>query len=119
MTLPSPTPVNAAGEPITPQANGLTHSAPVRGWSPRLWENRELVAVQPPRPEDLDALIERFWSDPELQGLPHVYVGDNTVIVPAAVVDHLRRQGHPFSTKPVVSAGDLPPEEVNDLRRNG
>jgi hypothetical protein len=91
----------------------------MRGWSPQFWENRQLVAVRPPRPEDLDALIERFWSDPALDGLPRVYVGDNTVIVPAAVVDYLREQGHSFDTKPVVSAGDLPAEEVNAIRRTG
>jgi hypothetical protein len=30
----------------------------------------------------LDALIDEFWSDPLVQGVPRISIGENTVVVP-------------------------------------
>jgi hypothetical protein len=107
------------GKLITMPEVKPTPAGPPHSWSPQFWSNRQLVGLQFPNPEGLDALIEQFWTDPVLEGLPRVYVGDNTVIIPAAVVTYLRQQGHSFTARPVVSAGDLPAEEVNEIRRCG
>ncbi|MCI0460408.1 MAG: hypothetical protein L0Z62_25935 [Gemmataceae bacterium] len=107
------------GSLATPPEVQPALAGPTRGWSPQLWSNRQLVGLQFPTHEGLDTLIERFWTDPVLEGLPHVYVGDNTMIGPAAVVDHLRQQGHTFTPRPVVSADDLPAQEVNAIRQCG
>jgi hypothetical protein len=86
-------------------------------WERSIWYYPKKAALEFRSEEDLDALIDRFWSDPELYGMPRVYVGQDTVIVPAEAVDYLRQKGHPFTVRNVVSAGDLPPEEVNRIRR--
>jgi hypothetical protein len=87
-------------------------------WSPTYWGTYPQAALQFASDEGLNALIDEFWSDPLLRGMPRFYVGDNTVIVPASVVEGLRRKGHQFVVQKVVSAGDLPAEEVNRIRRS-
>jgi hypothetical protein len=115
----SPTP-----EPTATLANG--GAAPRNGpetarppWWSDSWAPVEEAALQFPTEEVLDALIGDFWSDPLLRGMPRFYVGDNTVIVPASAVEYLRGKGHPFEVHKVISAGDLPAEEVNRIRREG
>jgi hypothetical protein len=96
---------------------GVAASHPL-GWEPLLGGGGHQAALQFGSAEGLDALIDQFWSDPLLQGVPRIFVGDNTVIVPASVVEHLRQAGHEFAVQKVVSAGDLPAEEVNRIRRS-
>jgi hypothetical protein len=69
--------------------------------------------------EELDAAIDWLWTVPELRELPRVHVGDNTMVVPAGAADLFRRKGYQFTLRSVVSAGDLPAEEVNRIRREG
>jgi hypothetical protein len=107
----------ARGENGTAVPSGVAADYPL-GWGPLLGGGSCQAALQFGSAEGLDALIDRFWSDPLLQGVPRIYVGDSTVIVPASVVEHLRQSGHDFVVKKVVSAGDLPAEEVNRLRQS-
>jgi hypothetical protein len=88
------------------------------GWEALLGGGGQPAALQFRSAEGLDAVIDQFWSDPLLRGMPRIYVGDNTVVVPAPAVEHLRRTGHEFALQKVVSAGDLPAEEVNQIRRS-
>jgi hypothetical protein len=90
----------------------------LQGWEPLLGAGSQQAALQFATAEGLDALIDQLWSDPLLQGVPRIYVGDNTVVVPASVVDHLRQTGHKFIAQKVVSAGELSAEEVNRIRRS-
>jgi hypothetical protein len=64
------------------------------GWEPLLRGGSRQAALQFGSTEGLDSLIDQFWSDPLLQGVPRIHVGANTVIVPATVVEHLRQTGH-------------------------
>jgi hypothetical protein len=130
---PTPTPVNPTLPPSTDplhvpsegHAHGGISTSAIQsarqggGWNPQLWSNRELVGLHCPRREDLSALIEQFWEDPALDGLPRVHVGDQTVVVPAAVVDYLRDKGHAFIVQPARSSADLPQEEADRIRRLG
>ena len=68
---------------------------------------------------DLDSAIDLLWSDPELQGMPRVHVGEQTMIVPTAALPLFRKKARNFTATAVVSAGDLPAEEVNRIRRGG
>jgi hypothetical protein len=117
--MEAPANIGASGQPVVevhPRPATLPVGEPT-GWRGSFWDYREHVALRFASSEDLDALIDRFWSDPALWGLPRVYVGDNTVVVPAGAADYLRQQGHEFTLTKVVSAGDLPAEEVNRIRR--
>src|SRR5688572_19181261 len=86
-------------------------------WAPRFWDNAHQVGLQFDSETDLDAAIDWLWEAPELRDLPRVHVGRNTMIVPAAALALFRQKGFQFTVCPVVSAGDLPPEEVNRIRR--
>jgi hypothetical protein len=88
------------------------------GWEPLLGGGDQQAALQFGSAEGLDALIDHFWSDPLLLGVPRIYVGNNTVVVPASVVEHLRQTRHEFVVQKVISAGDLSAEEVNRIRRS-
>ena len=101
--------------PVT--GNGCqAHVLQEGSWSPRFWANSAHVAIRFDSPEQLDAAIDWLWAAPEMRDLPRVHVGDNTMIVPAAAVEHFRSQGHRFTIRKVVSAGELPSEEVNRIR---
>jgi hypothetical protein len=107
----------ARGENGTAAPSCVAASQPL-GWEPLLGGGSQQAALKFGSAEGLDALIDQFWSDPLLQGVPRIYVGDSTVVVPASVVEHLRQTGHEFIAQKVVSAGDLPAEEVNRIRRS-
>jgi hypothetical protein len=114
--LPTTTSVGESA-PKLPNGPGAVPEWPMGRWNPQFWSYRQLVAIQFRTEEDLDAAIDLLWDDSELQGLPHVHVGDWTMIIPAQAVDCFQRKARNFCIKSVVSAGDLPPEEINRIRR--
>jgi len=83
------------------------------------WDNSQQVGLQFGSTEELDAAIDWLWTDAILRDLPRVHVGRNTMIVPADTVDLFRNKGYHFTLSRVVSAGDLPPEDINRIRREG
>jgi hypothetical protein len=87
-------------------------------WSPQFWANKH-AALQFSSTEELDAAIGWLWEVPELRHLPRVHVGENTMIVPEGAVDAFKKKGYDFTVSKVVSAGDLPADEVNRIRREG
>src|SRR5206468_3909173 len=87
--------------------------------TPRSGANGSQVGLQFASEEELDKAIDWLWSAPELRELPRIHVGQNTMIVPASAVELFRQKGYHFTLCTVVSAGDLPPEEVNRIRREG
>jgi hypothetical protein len=85
----------------------------------QFWANTRQVGLRFVSGEELDAAIDWIWTVPELRELPRVHVGDNTMVVPAGAADLFRQKGYQFTLSTVVSAGDLPSEEVNRIRREG
>ena len=69
--------------------------------------------------EELDAAIDWLWTDTRLRDLPRVHVGRNTMIIPASAVDLFRDKGIHFAVSEVISAGDLPTDDLNRVRREG
>jgi hypothetical protein len=57
-----------------------------------------------------------FWHDPDFFGLPRYYVGDWTVVVPAAAVEALRRRGLEFVVQLVAVPGATSAQRLNELR---
>ena len=110
-------PLTEAGESGLP-ALGPGAGRPDR-WSPRFWANAPQAALRFATEEELDAAIDWLWNTPELRELPRVHVGRNTMIVPEQTVPLFRQQGFKFTHGKVISAGDLPPEEANRIRRGG
>jgi len=100
-------------------ARGRNGSIRAKGKVPRFAATTPQVALQFAAGEELDAAIDWLWSTPELRELPRVDVGENTIIVPEEAVELFRRKGYQFIQCAVVSAGDLPSEEVNRIRREG
>jgi hypothetical protein len=103
------------------QSNGSANVG-VRGpekWAPQFWANPRQVALRFASGEELDAAIDWLWSVQELRELPRVHVGQNTMVIPAGAVDLFRKKGFRFTQSLVVSAGELPAEEVNRIRREG
>jgi hypothetical protein len=109
---------NGAGRETAPAETGaaLPAGQPLR-WDPAFWSYPQHAALRFDSEADLDAAIDLLWNDRELRGLPRVHVGDNTLIVPADAVDAFRKKARHFVVQPVVSAGDLSPEEANRYRR--
>jgi hypothetical protein len=58
-------------------------NTPKASWKPNLSAYREKLAFKFSSQVDMNAFIDLVWSDQDLHGMPHVPVGDNTVIVPA------------------------------------
>jgi hypothetical protein len=86
-------------------------------WLPLIGWYRQHVGLEFDSVEDYDAALDLVWSDPELLGVPRVHVGRNTMIVPAAAAPIFQKKGCKFTPRKVISAGDLPAEEVNRIRR--
>ena len=87
-------------------------------WNP-FWSYRHQAAIRFASEEDLDTAIDLLWNDSDLQGLPHVHVGENTMIVPAEAVECLRQKACNFTLERVVAAGDLPPKTINKIGGQG
>jgi hypothetical protein len=90
-----------------------------RAWASQFWANTQQVALRFASAEELDAAIDWLWVTPEMRELPRVHVGENTMVVPAGAVEAFRQRGFKFDATTVVSAGALPAEEVNRIRREG
>jgi hypothetical protein len=86
-------------------------------WSSQFWANTRQVGLQFASGEELDSAIDWLWETPEMKGLPRVHVGDNSMIIPEQAVELFRKKGFQFTLRRVVSIGDLPPGEVNRIRR--
>src|SRR5260370_35329671 len=86
-------------------------------WSDQFWANLRKVRIQFPSGEEVDSAIDWLWESPEMQSLPRVHVGENNMIIPEEAVDLFQKKGYQFALRSVVSAGDLPPEQVNHIRR--
>src|SRR5437660_882082 len=110
--------LNESSDGATQRSDGMANSG-VNGaeeWAPSFWANPRHVGLQFASAMELDAAIDWLWSAPALRNLPRVHVGHNTMIVPAEAVELFRQKGYHFTLRTVVSAGDLPAEEVNRIR---
>jgi hypothetical protein len=85
-------------------------------WKSHLDLYREKRALIFKNDKDLDAAIDLLWGE-ELYELPHALAGGDTIIVPAEAVRFFKEKGLTFRNTRVRSAGDLPPGEINKLRR--
>ncbi len=107
------------------QRNGRgTHPKKGRGkspvkpiqWKAMISSYAHLRALTFASREDFDAAIALVWTE-ELIEMPHDLVGSYTMIVPPEAVPFFKRSGLKFEDTEVLSAGDLPPEEIAQLRR--
>lgn len=82
----------------------------------RLSEYQERSAIKFNSQEEMNTCIDVIWLDPYLRGMPHMPVGDNTIIVPTMAEDFLCSQltGEYFVSK-VLNPRDLSLEEYNEL----
>jgi hypothetical protein len=85
-------------------------------WKAHLDYYRDKRALTFKSQQDLEAAIDLLWSN-ELFDLPHDLAGGDTIIVPEEAVPYFKAKGLRFRNTRVLSAGDLPPEEINKLRR--
>ncbi len=102
-----------------PADNGQMEDAPTltpMRWKPHLDFYRDKRALTFKEETELDAAIDLLWSEP-LQDLPHDLMGGDTIIVPAEAVGYFKEKGLRFRSSKIQSAGDLPSDEVNRLRR--
>jgi hypothetical protein len=97
--------------------HGTNANAVKVAWQPSIWSYRQQSALSFGADEDLNAAIDLLWNDAELRGMPRVHVGERTMIVPTAAVPLFCKKARNFTATAVVSAGDLPAEEVNRIRR--
>jgi hypothetical protein len=77
---------------------------------------REKSALKFPSKSALRDALHVLWHDRDFLGLPRYYVGDWTVVVPAAAVEALRRRGLQFTVQPVALPGAMPAQRLNELR---
>jgi hypothetical protein len=85
-------------------------------WKAHLDLYKEKRALIFKEQQELHAAIELLWTEP-LRELPHALAGGDTIIVPAEAVRYFKEQGLRFRNTRVLSAGELPPEEINRLRQ--
>jgi hypothetical protein len=65
-------------------------------------------------------VLELFWHDARFRATPREHVGGRTIIVPAEVVERLRKENIPFEVHEVARTGDVSPRELSRLRyKNG
>ena len=111
-----------AEEPVQDVAagpNGAHAAAVVRaptGWAFDLTVCREKSALRFRTKSALREALRLFWHDRDFYGLPRYYVGDWTIVVPAAAVEALRRRGLEFTVQPVALPGETSAERMNELR---
>jgi hypothetical protein len=82
-------------------------------WLTSLDVYSDLVAIQFAAKEEFRQALHRLLN--VHRGLPHDLVGSCTLIIPKEAVACF--SGLKFSTRKVLSAADLPPEEIAQLRR--
>lgn len=83
-------------------------------WKPWLDSYQDLRALQFRTPEHFAAAAKLLWSG-ELRELPYDLVGNHTIIVPAEAVPFFR--GLEVTETDVLHAGDIPPQELSELRK--
>lgn len=83
---------------------------------PHLDAYRELRALTFRSDRGIDAAIDLLWSE-ELAGVPHALAGGDTLIIPAEAVPFFKARGLKFRNTRVLSASELPAEDINRLRR--
>ena len=66
--------------------------------------------------QDFRAAIDLVWTE-ALREMPHALPGGFTMIVPPEAVPFFAKSGLQFEDTEVLSAGDLPPEEISKLRK--
>jgi hypothetical protein len=108
-----------ASLPASPTELASVSAREVSPWSPRFWSNAEQVGIHFESTAELDSAIDWLWSSPLLRDLPRAHVGANTLVVPAPAVEFFQQQGFRMTLQPIISAGDLPAEEVNRIRKSG
>ncbi len=90
-------------------------------WKARLSMYRDLSALTFEDREYLKRFVGLLWRDGPLYGMPRTFASGYTMIVPAEAVEYLRkrvgRKGIRFTESKVVSANELAPERLNELRR--
>ena len=92
--------------------------SPKSSWKPNLSGYREKSALQFSSQADMNAFIDLVWNDQDLRGMPHVPVGDNTVIVPAvATTQIIRKISTECSVTSVLDPRTLAPYEFAELCR--
>jgi len=86
----------------------------------KVYETNELVGLKFTTNEDCSACIHIYSHGPDWEGY-FSPVGHNVVVLPREKLPWLQAQlaavGISYTEVPVVSMGDLPPEEVAALRR--
>jgi hypothetical protein len=111
-----------AEEPVQDVAGGLNGAHPAAlasaptGWAPNLTGCREKCAMKFRTKGGLREALRLFWHDRDFFGLPRYYVGDWTIIVPAAAVEALRGRGLEFTVQLVALPGETSAERMNELR---
>jgi hypothetical protein len=83
-------------------------------WKPWLDSYQDLRALQFRTPEHFAAATTLLWIG-ELRDLPYDLVGNRTIIVPAEAVLFFR--GLEVTETDVLNPGDVPPQELSDLRK--
>jgi hypothetical protein len=101
--------------------SGATHgdgqaAQPTPRWKCHLDFYRDQLALTFKSRKDADKAIDLLWTD-DLYELPHALAGGDTIIIPADALPYFEGKGLRFRKSKVRSAGDLPPEEINKLRR--
>jgi hypothetical protein len=86
------------------------------GWASHFTVSREKSALKFSTKSALREALSLFWHDRDFFGLPRYYVGDWTVVVPAAVVEALRHRGLEFTVQPVALPGETSAQRLNELR---
>jgi hypothetical protein len=85
-------------------------------WYPHLDYYRTLEAVTFESDEDFRAVLKLFWNSPELFGVPRDIIAGRTIVVPSEVVHVLQPTELKFTHSRVLSAGELPANELAELR---
>jgi len=89
-------------------------------WRSNLHAYQEKSSIRFHSEEDMDAFIDLIWIEADLKGMPHIPVGENTIIIPRAAENIVSRK---LSGKYCVNIGsvldpqDLPADEFAKLQQ--
>jgi len=73
-------------------------------WKPSLHDYESISALEFSSPEDVDAFIDKLWSNEPLRTMPRAHVGRNTIIVPTQAVPLLLHDQFTFRISRVTSS---------------